>query len=342
MEKKNAENLPSPHLARTIDQQVADQFQSPDIKQSLWQIANSVLPYICVWYLMYLSLEVSYWITLALSVLASGFLIRIFIMCHDCTHGSFFKKKKYNDILGAITGVFLFIPYYYWRKTHIRHHATANDLDRREDGDIWFLTVKEYQESSLLRRFGYRLYRNPLILFVIGPALFFLLRYRIPRFAKRRKERNSVYLTDLALFCIITVMTLTIGWKAYVLIQLPILLMTTMGGVWLFYVQHQYERSHWDRKPDWNFVSAALEGSSFYKLPKVLQWFSGNIGFHHIHHLYPLIPNYKLEQYQNEYAKSWNVPPMTLRASFKALGYRLWDEENGRFVGFGYLKGLSG
>ena len=319
-------------------QNIASKYVEADLPRSAWQIINSVIPYLFIWFLMYLSLDISYWLTLGLAFLASGFLIRVFIICHDCVHSSFFKSRTLNNMLGAITAYFLFLPYKYWRKTHIKHHATANDLDHREAGDIWILTVQEYMDSTILERFYYRVYRNPLFLFLVGPVLFFLLRYRIPVFATRKNELHSVYLTNVSIFSTIIIMTLLIGLKAYLLIQMPIILITTVAGVWLFYVQHQFEGVSWERHDRWNYTDAALQGSSFYKLPRILQFFTGNIGFHHIHHLYPRIPNYYLEKCENEVSVEWPVKPMELRPSLKAFNYRLWDEEERKFVGFSQVK----
>lgn len=315
-------------------QKIASKYAHADVKRSIWQIANSLLPYFGVWYLMYLSLDVSYWLTLGLAPLASGFLIRVFIICHDCVHSSFFKSRRLNNILGAITAFFLFLPYKYWRKTHIRHHSTANDLDNRADGDIWVMTVEEYMAASLVKRTIYRIYRNPIMMFLVGPVFYFLLRYRVPIFHTRTSERNSVLLTDVSIVTTVIIMSYLIGFQAYLLVQAPIIIFTTIVGVWLFYVQHQFEGASWERHDEWTYTDAALQGSSFYKLPKLFQWFTGNIGFHHLHHLFPRIPNYYLERCQEEYKVDWPVTPLTFGTSLKAFHYRLWDEEERQFVGF--------
>lgn len=321
--------------------QTVEKYQTPDLKRSLWQVANSVIPYLVLWYLMYRSLTVSYWLTLALSVLAAGFLIRVFIIFHDCGHGAFFKSQKANDIVGFIAGVLTFTPYYNWRHEHAMHHATAGDLDRRGVGDIWTLTAREYLESSVWQRFVYRLYRNPLVMFIIGPFFVFMIRYRFPLRTAGKRERRSVYRTDLALILLVSVMSLTIGIKAYILVQLPIWMIASAAGVWLFYVQHQYEGVYWERHDNWDYVDVALAGSSFYKLPKVLQWFTGNIGFHHIHHLSARIPNYYLEKCHKENPIFQNVKAVTLGASLRSLTFRLWDEEARRLVGFRHIKALQ-
>ncbi|MCG8604943.1 fatty acid desaturase, partial [bacterium] len=276
-------------------------YQEPVRWRGIWQALNSIGPYLVTWFLMYLSLDISYWLTLALAIPAAGFLIRSFIIQHDCGHGSFFKSPKANNALGSFIGLLTFIPYLYWRHDHAIHHATAGDLDRRTVGDIWTLTVKEYLELSFWKRMAYRLYRNPLIMFGIGSIYIFLIDYRFPRRGSAWRERKSVTLTNLAIIGLIVILIFTIGWKAYLMVQFPITMVASSAGVWLFYVQHQYEDVYWERHDSWDYEAVALQGSSFYKLPKVLQWFTGNIGFHHVHHLLPRIPNYSLERchYEN-------------------------------------------
>lgn len=318
------------------------QYQNPVMWRSLWQVVNSIVPYFSLWYLMYLSLDVSYWLTLSLAVVAAGFLVRGFIILHDCGHGAFFKSQKVNDILGFVTGILTFTPYYNWRHEHAIHHASAGDLDRRGVGDIWTLTVKEYLDSSTWGRFRYRFYRNPLVMFVIGPFFVFLIKYRFPLRTAGKRERHSIYRTNLAILGIVVLMSATIGVKAYLLIQLPIMMIAFIAGVWLFYVQHQFEGVYWESHEKWDYPSVALEGSSFYKLPKILQWFTGNIGFHHIHHLSPRIPNYYLEKCYHENPIFQEIKPITLLSSLKSLTFRLWDEERRKLVGYGYIKTLQG
>jgi len=319
--------------------QAVAKYENPDVRRSVWQIVNSVIPYFILWYLMYRSLEVSYWVTLPLSVLAAGFLVRIFIIFHDCGHGSFFRSQTANDVVGFLTGVLTLTPYYSWRHEHASHHATAGDLDRRGVGDVWTLTVKEYLDLSPRERFRYRFYRNPLVMLVIGPLFVFLIRHRLTTGTASKRERHSVYWTNLALVGIVALMGVTIGLKAFVLVQLPIVMISTAAGVWLFYVQHQYEGVYWERHEDWDYVTVAVQGSSFYKLPKILQWLTGNIGFHHVHHLSPRIPNYYLERCHEESSIFKEVKPITLLASLKSFTFRLWDEDRRQLVGFGAVKG---
>jgi len=303
-------------------------------------MVNTLVPYGALWYLMYLTLSVSYWLTVPLAVLASGFLVRIFIIHHDCGHGSYFKSQKANDVWGFITGVLTFTPYYLWRWEHAIHHAGSGDLDRRGTGDVWTLTVQEYLEASRWKRFAYRLARNPVVLFVIAPLVLFLIKHRFPNPKASKRERHSVYWANLAILGMAAAMSAVFGVKAYLLIQVAVVAVAGSAGVWLFYVQHQFEGVYWERGENWDYVTASLKGSSFYKLPKVLQWFSGNIGFHHIHHLSARIPNYNLERCHNAEPLFQTVKPITLFPSFKSFTFRLWDEQSRRLVGFGYLRTL--
>jgi omega-6 fatty acid desaturase (delta-12 desaturase) len=322
-------------------QQAVANYQNAELRRSLWQVVNTLVPYFVLWYLMVRSLEVSYWLTLALSPLAAGFMVRTFIIFHDCGHGSFFKSRKANDVLGAITGILTFTPYYRWRHAHAVHHATSGDLDARGVGDVWMLTVQEYLELSGWKQIGYRLYRYPLVMFGFGPFFVFVVLQRFARGATGKRERYSVYWTNLALLGILILMAITIGIKAYILVQLPIIVTGAAVGVWLFYVQHQFEGVYWERHDNWDYATAALKGSSFYKLPKALQWFTGNIGFHHIHHLSPRIPNYHLERCHRGDPRFQEAESITLLSSFKSLKLRLWDEEGHKLVGFGHLKTVS-
>ncbi len=309
-------------------------YQKPVPARATWQLVNTLLPYAGLWWLMYWSLSVSYWLTAGLAILASGFLVRIFIIFHDCGHGSFFKSKLANDIVGTIAGLLCFTPYYHWRWEHAVHHSTAGDLDRRGTGDVWTLTVQEYLEASRWKRFSYRLARNPIILFVVAPVFLFLVLERFPSSKAPTRERVWVYLTNLGLLMVGAGLSWVFGLKAYLILQIALVTLAGSAGVWLFYVQHQFEDVYWERGEEWDYTRAALEGSSFYKLPKVLQWFSGNIGFHHIHHLSPRIPNYNLERCHRAEPLFQRVKPITLLASLKCFGFRLWDEKRRRMVGY--------
>jgi omega-6 fatty acid desaturase (delta-12 desaturase) len=315
-------------------------YQQPSVARASWQIVNTLVPYAFLWYLMYLALAVSWWLVVPLAILAGAFLVRVFIIFHDCGHGSFFKSNRANNFLGFLCGIITFTPYYHWRWEHSLHHATSGDLDRRGTGDVWTMTVQEYLESSRWKRFSYRLARNPIVLFVLAPFFLFLIKHRFPAATANRRDRFSVYWMNLAILGVASLMTAIFGFKAYLIIQLTVLMVAGSAGVWLFYVQHQFEGVYWERRDDWDYASAALQGSSFYKLPRVLQWFSGNIGFHHIHHLSPRIPNYNLEKCHNANPLFQQVKPVTLFSSFKSFSFRLWDEQRRKLVGFRYLRTL--
>jgi acyl-lipid omega-6 desaturase (Delta-12 desaturase) len=317
---------------------IVARYQKPSVPRAVWQVVNTLVPYAALWVLMYFTVSVSWWLTVPLAVLAGAIMVRAFIIFHDCGHGSFFKSPIANRILGAITGVLTFTPFYHWRWEHAIHHSSSGDLDRRGTGDVWTLTVQEYLESSRWKRFAYRLARNPVILFVIAPLYLFLIQQRFPKFKAPTRERYSVYWTNLALGAIAALLIAFFGLKAFLIIQLTVLITAGAVGVWLFYVQHQFEGVYWERGGEWDYVQAALQGSSFYKLPRILQWFSGNIGFHHIHHLSPRIPNYHLEKCHQAEPLFQTVKPVTLFASFKSLTFRLWDEQRRKLVGFRGIK----
>ncbi|MDA0334499.1 MAG: fatty acid desaturase [bacterium] len=335
-----ARETPSPESkeGRRAWRSAVARFETPSLPRSLRQIADTLLPYFALLCLMYWSLSVSYWITLALAIPAAGFLTRNFIIFHDCGHGSFFKSHRANRGLGFVTALLTYMPSYYWSNRHASHHAHAGDLDNRGTGDVWTVTVAEYVSMPMWKRFIYRVYRNPLFLFGVGPLYLFVVHYRLWLPSDTPRIRWSAIRTNLALAAIIVVASLTIGFKAYLMIQLPVLFLAGSAGIWLFYVQHQFENTYWERHQEWSYVRHALEGSSFYKLPRVLQWFSGNIGFHHIHHLSPRIPNYKLQECHEANPMFQDVNHVTLRSSLRALGYRLWDEDHKRLVGFSYLR----
>ena len=315
-------------------------YEEPSRPRAIWQLVNTLVPYVALWYAMYRSLAVSYWLTLPLAILAGGFMVRVFIIFHDCGHGSFFRSRKANNAWGFITGVLTFTPFQHWRWEHAVHHGSSGDLDRRGQGDVWTLTVQEYLESSRWRRFSYQVARNPVVLFLLAPLLLFVVLERFPSAKASRRARMSVYWTNASLLAVATALSLLLGVKAYLLIQLTVLAVAGSAGVWLFYVQHQFEGVYWQRSDQWDFTTASLQGSSFYKLPRILQWFSGNIGFHHLHHLSPLIPNYNLEKCHNAEPLFQSVPPITLLSSLKSLKFRLWDEANNRLVGYGHLRAL--
>jgi omega-6 fatty acid desaturase (delta-12 desaturase) len=283
---------------------------------------------------MYRSLEYSYLITLFLSVIASGFLIRIFIIFHDCGHRSFFVSKRANHIVGIVMGLFTLTPFNRWHNQHRIHHATSGNLDKRGVGDVWTMTVEEYQKSSRKDRFFYRAFRNPFIMFTLGPVLVVFLQNRTTSKRMSRPEKRNVYFTNIIVLIVAVLMSYLIGLKAFLLIQLPIILIAHSMGLWLFYVQHQFDEVYWERDKNWDYKISAIKGSSFLKLPPVLQWFTGNIGFHHIHHLSSRIPNYFLAVCHRENEIFRQVKPIIWFSTFRSLTLGLWDEANRRMISF--------
>ncbi len=317
-------------------QQAVKNYQQSDTRRSVMQVLTSIPPFFITWYLAYRSLEVSYLLTLVFALFAGLFAMRCFIIFHDCGHGSFFKSQKANDFFGIITGIITFTPYYAWRHSHAVHHATSGDLDRRGIGDVWTLTYDEYQVLPFWQRMFYRLYRNPFVIFVVGPTIDFVILQRLPTMnsSDKPREKNSVTYTNLALLALAILMSLLVGVRDLVLVQLPIIAFASSLGVYLFYVQHQFEDVYWERHDEWNFADAALHGSSFFKMGPIMKFFTGNIGFHHIHHLSPRIPNYNLEACHNNNEMFREIEPMTWRSSLKSIHIRLFDEDRGKMIGY--------
>ncbi len=309
-------------------------YQTPDTRAALWQVATSFLPFLAFQALTVFALKVSFWLALPLAVVAAGFLMRVFIILHDCGHGSFFKNQKWNDALGVIAGVLVFTPYFHWRHSHAIHHAGSGDLDRRGIGDVDTLTVREFNALPWYRQLWYRIYRNPVVMFFIGAPLLFMILHRFSYGDYPARERHSVHWTNLGILLVGLAWSALAGWQAYLIMQALVMWIASVVGVWLFYVQHNFEETYWKPHPEWDYYTASLKGSSYYKLPKILQWFSGNIGFHHVHHLSPKIPNYQLERCFRENPVFHDVSTLTLRTSFKSLSWRLWDEDLQRMVGF--------
>jgi omega-6 fatty acid desaturase (delta-12 desaturase) len=313
---------------------VLDHYAKPQLNRSLLDLGTSVLPYLALLTAMFFSLRVSVLLSLALVLPTSGFLIRSFIVFHDCTHGSFLRSRRANNLLGAAIGLLVWLPFRAWQHEHAIHHATSGDLDRRGIGDIATLTVTEYRALPVSRRIGYRLFRNPAVMFGAGWLLVLVLKPRfVPRGARPR-IRNSVLGTDLALAVIVGAACLTLGWRDYLLVQGAVFLVAGAVGIWLFYVQHQFEDTYWQAHANWRYDHAALEGSSYLKLPRVLQFFTGNIGFHHVHHLSVGIPNYNLQKAHETTDRLQAVPELTIRDGLRATRLKLWDERTGRLVTF--------
>lgn len=310
----------------------------PSTAKATWQVVNSLGSYLALWAAMYFTLAISYWLTFGLALLAGAILVRVFIIFHDCGHGSFYKSRRVNNLIGFISGSLTFTPYHHWKWEHSIHHSAAGDLDRRGTGDVWTMTVSEYLSASRWKRFIYRTMRNPLILFIFAPLYLFLIRERFSSSGAKARDRKSVWATNFAILIIAGTLISIYGFLPYLFIQLTTISVAAISGVWLFYIQHQFEGVYWEREDDWDFTAAALEGSSFYKLPKILQWFSGNIGFHHIHHLSSRIPNYNLEKCHNSHIIFQEIEPLTFWKGFKSLTFRLWDEEERQLISFKQLK----
>lgn len=315
-------------------------FAKSETASSILQLLNTVLPFLLLWFLAYKSLSISIWLAVPLAVIAAGFVIRIFIIFHDCTHYSFFKNIRANRIVGTITGIITLFAYEKWKRDHAIHHATSSNLDKRGTGDVWVMTVEEYVSASVWKRLGYRLYRNPVIMFGLGPLYLFLISNRFNRKGARLKERLNTYLINISIVVIYGALISIVGWQAFLVIQLPILFIAGSLGIWLFYVQHQFEDSYFEDESEWDFVKAAVDGSSYYKLPKVLQWITGNIGYHHVHHLSPRVPNYKLEEAHKSTPPLQKATTITLLTSLESIRFRLYDESSKTFVTFKEIKEL--
>ncbi len=309
-------------------------YQQPGRLKSIWQLTNTLIPFFVLWYLAHVTLSYSYWLALPIVVLLGGFLVRIFIIFHDCGHGSFFRSRKANEFWGMFTGMLTFTPFHRWRASHNRHHGTSGNLDKRGEGDVWLMTLSEYLRAPRLERIKYRIYRNPVMMFLFGPLLITFVSNRFVGKGAGRTDKLSVYGTNAAIAIASTAIILLAGWKTFVGIHLLALFLAHVVGVWIFYVQHQYEGVYWRRSPDWDFVTAALEGASFYDLPAIMRWFSGNIGYHHIHHLNPRIPNYNLARCQMTIPILRRTKTITLLSSLSSMAFRLWDEESGKLISF--------
>lgn len=316
------------------------QYREPSLRRSLTQVTTTFVLLFGCWTAMYFLLDVSFWLYLLVMVPAAGLMVRVFVLQHDCGHCSYFKSKLANDVLGMICSMITMTPYVCWRKQHAVHHATSGDLDRRGHGDINTLTVDEYLALSRWGRFGYRLFRNPLVLFGIGPALQFMVlqRFNFTIPWSWRRERHSVYLTNVLLAVTFSAVSYLIGFWNFVLLFVPTAALGASIGVWLFYVQHQYEETYWQYNDQWDYFKAGIKGSSYYALPKVLQWFTANIGIHHLHHLDHLIPNYRLQECMDNHPELRAVNRITLWQSLACYRLKLWDENQGKMVTFRDVK----
>jgi acyl-lipid omega-6 desaturase (Delta-12 desaturase) len=313
-------------------------YTRPDLGRSLLDIATSVVPYLALTVLMFLVVGRSYWLALAIAVPAAGFLLRTFILFHDCSHGSFLPSRRANVWLGTALGLVVYSPFRSWRHSHAVHHATAGDLDRRGVGDVQTLTVAEYVAMPPRSRLAYRLFRNPLVMFGIGPIYSLVVGPRMVSRDARPRIRHSIIATNIALVVLVGVVCWIVGWRDYLLVQGPTVLLAGSVGVWLFYVQHQFEGTYWQSSGGWSYADAAMQGSSYLKLPRVLQFFTGNIGVHHVHHLSARIPNYNLQRAHDENPIFHGVPTLSLWDGLRAVRLKLWDEDRGRLVTFAEAK----
>ena len=311
-------------------------FRRPSTVRSVWQLVSTALLLAGAWTLMYFSLGVGYWLTLLLAVPAAFFLVRLFIVQHDCGHGSFFRSPRVADIVGSALGVLTLTPYHYWKKAHAMHHATSGNLEHRGFGDIDTLTVDEYRALSRWGRFKYRMYRHPVILFGVGAVVHFFVRHRLPTIVPRTwtRARWSIFWTDVGLAAFVVGMGLLVGFRQFLLVHVPLMTISCSMGVWLFYVQHQFEPTYWEHDEQWAYNDAALVGSSYYRLPRLLQWATGNIGLHHVHHLSARIPNYRLQEALESIPELRRVTTLTLRESLRCVRLALWDERERKLVRF--------
>jgi omega-6 fatty acid desaturase (delta-12 desaturase) len=315
-------------------------YKKASTKSAVIQVLDTTIPFVAIWAAMAWSVQNLPWLLIPLTLLGAGFYVRLFILQHDCGHGSFFPSRSANQILGGMLGVVTLFPYGYWRRTHAIHHATTGNLDERELGDVATLTVREYLARGFWGRFGYRLYRSPIVLFGIGPAYQFVLKHRFPFDIPWtwKREWASVLWTNLFMALLYGGLSLLVGWQTVALVTLLVVLVAGAAGVWLFYVQHQFEETYWAEEGNWDFFKAGMHGSSYYDLPKWLHWFTGNIGYHHIHHLASNIPNYRLPEAFRDNPALQNAHHLTLRSSLRCARLRLWDEDRKAMIGWRELR----
>lgn len=316
-------------------------FAQANNQKSNIQLLNTFIPLIALWVAGYLTYNISIWLAVASAVLASGFIVRTFIIFHDCTHGSFYQNKKKNNFLGTLTGVLTLFPYEKWKREHAIHHASSSNLDKRGIGDIWVLTIEEYRAASALTRLKYRLYRQPLIMFGLGPLYLILVANRFNDRDAKPKEKRNTRLINLLIVAYLSLLVVTLGALPVLIVHGISLYIAATLGIWLFYIQHTFEDSYFEEASEWSYVKAAVDGSSYYELPKIFQWLSGNIGYHHVHHLAPRIPNYHLEAAHVTTPPLQYVTKITILESLDSLRYKLYDPDNKRFVTFRKAKQMK-
>ena len=319
-------------------------YRDPNVAQSIFEIAATAVPFLALWALAWWALSISYWLALALAVLNGVFVVRLFAIQHDCGHSAFFKNRHAGDWVGRVLGVLTLTPYDVWKRAHSIHHSSSGNLDRREMGDIDMITIEEYRELSRFKKLMYRFYRHPVVLFGIGPSYIFLLTNRLP-FGMMRdgiKYWLSAMGTNAAILVLLAVIVYFGGWMPLLLIFIPTIVVGATIGVWLFYVQHQFEQTHWDRNPDWQLHEAALNGSSHYVLPEPLQWLTANIGIHHVHHLYARIPFYRLKEVLRDFPVLGEAQRLTIRESLSCVKLQLWDERNRVLLSYAQARAAYG
>lgn len=326
-------DVPQPDIAPRDWMKILSKYREPREWRSVFEIGVTAVPFVALWVGAYYAQTVSFWLSLPVSILAAGFLVRLFLIQHDCGHGAFFRNKRVNDWVGRVLGVFTVTPYEVWKKNHATHHSASGNLDGRGVGDLLTLTVREYEARSFWGRVAYRAYRHPLTLFVVGPVYVYLIENRLPiGYMKQMRYWVSAMGTNLAIAAVAGVLMYFIGWAAFLKIFLPVTLIAAAMGIWLFYVQHQFEETHWDEQENWQIHEAALHGSSHYVLPQPLKWMSANIGIHHVHHLYSKIPFYRLTEVLRDHPNLGEISKLTLRESFACVKLQLWDESSRRLV----------
>ena len=320
--------------SRSIQERAAA-FRNSDAGHATWQMISTLVPLTVAFALMFWSVNHYWWLTVLLLPITALLFVRTFIIMHDCSHGSFTSSKRANEVIGFITGVLTLTPFAQWRRDHALHHASSGDLDRRGHGDINTLTVDEYRALGRWERFKYRFYRNAFVMLVLGP-LYLMIHYRrpAPSETKRAAKGASVHSTNLVILVIVAALTWVVGWRSMVLVYLPVVYLASAIGIWLFYVQHQHDHAHWDHHEEWDYVTAAMHGSSFYRLPRVFEWFTGSIGRHHVHHVDPRIPNYRLKAAHEAVPEFRDAPVLTFWKSLRTTSLKLWDPQQRKLVGF--------
>jgi omega-6 fatty acid desaturase (delta-12 desaturase) len=341
------------NMAPTLDQasgpseiawlKILSKYRKPHAGRSTFELAVTIIPFTALWILSWLAVHYGIWIGMILVIPAAAFLLRLFMIQHDCGHGSFFARRRVDDWTGRVIGVLTMTPYDYWRRAHATHHASAGNLDERGVGDIATLTVKEYNALSASGRLKYRLYRHPIVMFGIGPIWVFLFKQRLP-FGMMRSGALpwvSTMATNGAIAVLAALLIWWIGVIPFLLVHLPIVVLAAAAGVWLFYVQHQFEETHWSEGREWQFQQAALHGASHYDLPLVLRWVTGNIGIHHVHHLSSKVPYYRLPEVLRDYPELGEIGRITIMQSLRCVNLVLWDEESRRLVSFRQARKLA-